>query len=164
MWDNFRKYVVNLIWQYEGPQQVIHTKHHDGGAEHGCVDDGEELLPVKCEDGSDNAESQYGAEGHPRRRKAVKLSNNQQDGEGEEAPQLQPAGEESYTGHQHGHQAAENSHAQADGRLCLCAQLRVQNWLRTVEEKCCSRAEREARKKHHHLEKAVTLKEKPEGG
>lgn len=151
-----------LIWQHECPQQVIHTKHHDGGSEHRCVDNSKELLPVKCEDGSDNAESQYGAEGHPCWCKAVKLSNNHQDGEGEEAPQLQTADEEAYTGHQHGPQPAENTHTQADARFCLCAQLRVQNWLRMVQEKCCSRAEREARKKHHHLEKAVTLKEKPE--
>lgn len=95
MWDNFRQYVMDLTWQHESPQQVIHAEHHDGASQHRRVDHSEELLPAKCEDSSDDAEGQSGAEGHPRWRKAVKLSNNHQDGEGEQAPQLQTADQES---------------------------------------------------------------------
>lgn len=153
---------MHLIGQHERPQQVIHTKHHESGSTHRRVDDSEELLPVKREDGSDNAENQRGAKGHPHWCKAMKLSNNHQEREGEKAPQLQPAQEESQSGHQHGHQPTENSHTQADARFCLCAQPGVQNRLLMVQEKRGSWAEGEARKEHHHLEAAVTLKEEPD--
>lgn len=74
---------MHLIRQYECPQQVIHTKHHESGPKDRRVDDSEEFLPVKHEDSSNNAESQYGAKGHPHWRKAMKLSNNHQHGKGD---------------------------------------------------------------------------------
>lgn len=150
------KHVMHLVWQREGPQQVIHTQHHGGGSEHGGIDDGEQLLPLKCEDSSDNAGSQYGAERCPHWIKAVELSKNHQDGEREKAPQLQTAEEESHGGHQHRHQPAEHTQTQADASFCLHTQLGVQHRLIVVQQECGSRAECEAREEHHHLKAAVT--------
>lgn len=157
-WGNLTKHVIHLIWQHKRPQQVIHAQRHSGGSKHRCVDDGEQFLPLKCEDSSDNAGSHHGAERCPHWSKAVKLSDNHQDGEGEQAPQLQAAEEESHSGHQHGHQPAEHTHTQGDPGLCLCPQLGVQHWLLMVQKEYGCWAEYEAREEHHHLEAAVSLK------
>lgn len=93
-WGHLAKHIVHLIWQRERPHQVIHTQHHGGGSKHRCVDYGEQFLPQESEESSDDAGSQHHNERHPHWSKAVELSDDHQDGEGEQAPQLQPAEEE----------------------------------------------------------------------
>ena len=157
-WGNLTKHVIHLIWQHKRPQQVIHTEHHSGRSEHRCVDDGEQFLPLKCEHSRDDAGSHDGAERHPHWCKAVELSNNHQDGEAEQDPQLEAAQEESQSGHQHGHQPAEHPDAQADPCLCLHPQLGVQPGLLVVHQEDGGWAEHEAREEHDHLEAAVSWK------
>lgn len=153
------EHVVHLLGQGERPQQVVHAQSHRGRPEHWGVDHGEQFLPLECEDGGHNASDQHGAERRPRWAEAVELSDHHQDGEREQAAQLQAAEEQAQRGHQHGHQATQHAHAQPQPRLGLHGQLRVQRRLLTVDEQHGGRAEQEAGEEHDQLEAAVSWNE-----
>lgn len=152
----FMQHIIHLVWQDKRPHQVIDAQHHSRCSKHRRVDDAEQFLPLQREDRGTDAGSQYGTDRQPHRGEAVEVSDNHQDGEAQQAPQLQATEDQPRRGHQHGHQAAEHRHPQTDPCFGLQAQLGVQHRLLLTQQEDGCGAKREAREEHDHFEAAVS--------